>query len=128
MALEYRVTKAGTPPPAIPEDVYPAMLINVKERQDLHYGDVPEPTIELAFRVTEGEQEGVERGLLARFKVSKGKTEDRTSKLFKVLTALTGEEPSDEGSLEDLIGTPCRIKIITRDNGWQYVAEVLPAD
>lgn len=128
MPLNYTVTKSGTPPPPIPEEEYEAILLDVRERADLNFGNNPEPTIELIFQIAEGQHAGIERGLLARFKISKGKTEDRTSKLYKVLTVLIGEEPSGEGSLEDLTGTPCKIKIKTKESGWQYVAEVLPAD
>jgi len=116
---------------AIPEPIdvgiYKAKLVSWEERENPQYGDY----IRMEFEITTGEYKGTLRSLVASKKLTKGKTIETTSKLWKVVTGLRGLEPEkgEQVVLDDLVGTECQILIEDKvgSEGWQEISKVLPA-
>lgn len=122
----YVVTEHEAPEP-IPVGMYPAKLASWEEKTDGAHG----PYIRLEFEITEGEYAKTKRSLIASSKLSKGKTVETTSKLFKTITGLLGREPqpNEKVSLTDLVGTECQILVEdgTGDKkDWQDISKVMP--
>ena len=123
----YTVKEPEAPEP-IPVGMYPAKFIAWDEKSDGAHG----PYVRLEFEITEGDHEGTKRNLIASSKLTKGKTQETTSKLFRTVAGLLGREPkpSEEVSLQDLLETECQILVEDRagdDEGWQDITKVMPA-
>lgn len=123
----YKVKEPEAPEP-IPVGVYSAKLAGWEEKDDGKFG----PYVILTFEITEGEQEGTKRSLVASTKLTKGKSQETTSKLFKAVSGLLGKEPGpdEEISLKDLEGKKCQIVVEDRpgnEEGWQDITKVMPA-
>lgn len=123
----YTVKEAEVPEP-IPVGVYPAKLISWEEKDDGSYG----PYTRLEFEITEGDYAGTTRTLIASSKLTKGKNQKTTSKLFQVITGLLGHEPKkdEKVTLNDLLETECQILVEDRpgdEEGWQDITKVMPA-
>ncbi len=128
MAIKVVFKQTEAPAP-IPEGVYKAALVEVLEDTG-DFGDY----LKLTFEITDGEQEGTTRTMIASKKFSKSKGRNaKASKLYDVVKALTKIEP-DEGQeldVEDLIGKPCQIFIKDgkEKDGivFQEISAVMPA-
>ena len=124
------VVKAAQAPEPEPIEVgvYDAKFVSWDEKDEGQYG----PYIRLDFEITGPTNEGVKRNLVASRKLTRGKSTDTSSKLFKVVQALLGREPGEdeEVSLDDLIGTQCQILVEDKPGnkeGWQEISSVLKA-
>lgn len=122
---KYTVKEPEAPEP-IPVGMYKAKFTEWEEKENPKYG----PYVRLVFEITDGEHTETTRSLVASTKLTKGKTKETTSKLFKVVSGLMGKEPKpdEEISLDDLVGTECQILIEDRpgDDGWQEITKVVP--
>lgn len=123
----FKVKEPEAPEP-IPVGVYPAKFIAWERKEDGTYG----PYIRLEFEITEGEYKGTTRSLVASAKLTKGKTQETTSKLFRAVTGILGKEPGpdEEVSLKKLEGKECQILVEDKsgeDEGWQDVTKVMPS-
>ena len=123
----FRVKEPEAPEP-IPVGVYKAKLVSWEEKEGEQFG----PYVRLEFEISEGEQKGTKRSHIASSKLTKGRTAETTSKLFRAVTALMGKEPApdEEVVLEDLVGSDCQILVEDRqgsDEGWQDITKVMPA-
>jgi hypothetical protein len=115
---------------AVPEPIevgmYKAKLVSWEEHENPQYGDY----VRMEFEIVSGESEGTLRSLVASKKLTKGKTTETTSKLWKVVTGLRGSEPEkgEQVVLDDLVGTECQILIEDKagSDGWQEISKVLP--
>jgi hypothetical protein len=124
---KYTVKEAQAPEP-IPVGVYQAKLAGFEEKDGGEYGAF----IRLDFEIVEGEHKGTRRTHIASAKLTKGKTSETTSKLFRAVTALMGREPGsdEEVSLEELVGSECQILVEDRpgsEEGWQDITKIMPA-
>lgn len=119
------VVKTAQAPEPIEVGMYQAKFISWDEKDEGQYG----PYIRLDFEITGPTNEGVKRNLVASRKLTRGKSADTSSKLFKVVQALLGREPGEDEqvSLDDLIGTECQILVEDKpgsSEGWQEIASV----
>ncbi len=124
---KFTVKEPQAPEP-IPVGVYPAKFTGWEHKEEGKYGSY----VLLEFEINSGEQEGTKRSLAASAKLTKGKTPDTSSKLFRIVTALLGREPSpsEEVDLEELVETNCQILVEDRpgdEQGWQDISKVMPA-
>jgi len=115
-------------PEPIPVGMYPAKFISWEEKSGGEYGDY----VLLEFEVTDGDYAETKRNLIASSKLTKGKTQETTSKLFRAITGLLGREPeaNEEVSLDNLLETKCQILVEDRPGdkeGWQDITKVMPA-
>lgn len=122
------IAQEASAPEPIEVGVYDAKLVSWEEKDNAQYG----PYIRLEFEITSGEFKGTLRSLLASKKLTKGKTAETTSRLWKVVAGLRGSEPEkgEQIVLDDLVGTPCQILVEDKagsDEGWQEISKVLPA-
>ena len=123
----YTVKEPEAPEP-IPVGMYPAKFIAWDEKTDGVHG----PYVRLEFEITEGDHNGTKRNLICSSKLTKGKTQETTSKLFRTITGLLGREPKQNETvgLKDLEGTQCQILVEDRPGdgeGWQDITKVMPA-
>ena len=123
----YTVKEPEAPEP-IPVGMYPAKFVAWDEKTDGAHG----PYVRLEFEITEGEHKGTKRNLICSSKLTKGKTQETTSKLFRTVGGLLGREPkpSEEISLKGLLDTDGQILVEDRpgdDEGWQDITKVMPA-
>lgn len=123
----YTVTEPAVPEP-IPVGMYPAKFIAWEEKTDGVHG----PYVRMEFEITSGDYEDTKRSLIASSKLTKGKTQETTSKLFRTITGLLGREPKPDEkiSLNDLLETECQILVEDRpgdEEGWQDITKVMPA-
>jgi len=121
------IAKEASAPEPIEVGVYKAKLVGWEEKENAQFG----PYIRMEFEITSGENKGVTRSLIASRKLTKGKTTETTSRLWKVISGLRGNEPEkgEQVSLEELVGTECQILVEDRagSDGWQEISKVLPA-
>lgn len=127
MAKKFKV-KEPEAPESIPVGIYPAKFISWEEKTNGEFGDY----VRLEFEITDGEYAETKRSQIASSKLTKGKTQETTSKLYRAVTGLLGREPEadEEISLDDLVGTECQILIEDRpgdEEGWQDITKVMPA-
>lgn len=120
--------KEPTAPEPIEVGVYQAKFVGWEEKTDGVHG----PYVRLEFEITEGDHAGTKRNLIASSKLTKGKTQETTSKLFRTITGLLGREPkpNEKVSLNDLLETECQILVENRPGdveGWQDISKVMPA-
>lgn len=116
---------------AIPEPievgVYNARFTKWEERENPQFGNY----IRMEFEIVSGQYKGTVRSLVASKKLTKGKTVDTTSKLWKVVTSLRGSEPAkgEQVILDELISKECQILVEDKigSEGWQEISKVLPA-
>lgn len=123
----FKVKEAEIPEP-IPVGFYPAKLASWEEKEGGEFGDY----VRLEFEIVDGEYSGITRSLIASSKLTKGKTQETTSKLFRAITGLLGREPKadEEISLDALVEAECQILVEDRSGdkeGWQDITKVLPA-
>ena len=122
----FKVKEPEVPEP-IPVGMYPAKFVSWEAKSG-EYGDY----IRLEFEITDGEYAETKRSLIASSKLTRGKTQETTSKLLRSLTGLLGREPEtdEEVSLDDLLEKECQILIEDRpgdEEGWQDITKVMPA-
>ncbi|MFC1790332.1 hypothetical protein ACFLZP_02510 [Patescibacteria group bacterium] len=127
MAKTYTVKESQAPDP-IPAGVYNAQLKGWEEKEGTQFG----PYVRLVFEITDGEYAETERSFIASAKLTKGKTSETTSKLFRAVTGLLGQEPKpdEEVSLDKLINKKCQILVENRpgnEEGWQDITKIMPA-
>lgn len=123
----YKVKEAEVPEP-IPVGMYAAKFERWEEKTDGNFGAY----VLLEFGITEGNYKDTKRTLIASSKVTKGKTQETTSKLYHAVTGLLGREPNpdEEVKLDQLVGKDCMILVENRagdKEGWQDITRVLPA-
>jgi hypothetical protein len=106
----------------IPDGVYEAKLKSFSEKDEMQYG----PTLSLLFEITTGEEQGTELDLLCSRKLTRGKTLEKSSKLYRVVKALQGSDPEGTVDLNDLTGKACKI-LVSNDSGseWSKITQVL---
>lgn len=119
--------KEPTAPEQIPVGIYDARFVSWEEKEG-NKGNY----VRLEFAITKGEYTDTLRSLLAGSKLTKGKTQETTSKLFRTITGLLGREPkpNENISLDDLVGTDCKILVENKpgsEEGWQDITKVMPA-
>jgi len=118
--------EAAVPEP-IDVGVYNATFVGWEQRENPQFGDY----IRMEFEIASGEYKGTLRSLIASKKLTKGKTTETTSKLWKVVAGLRGSEPEkgEQVVLDDLVGTECQILVEDKagSEGWQEISKVLPA-
>lgn len=124
---KYTVQEAQAPEP-IPVGVYQAKFTGFEEKEGGQFGTY----VRLDFEITEGEYKGTKRTQIASTKLTKGRTAETTSKLFRAVSALMGRDPGqdEEISLNDLIGKDCQILVEDRpgdSEGWQDITKIMPA-
>ena len=123
----YTVTEPAAPEP-IPVGIYPAKFVAWEEKTDGKHG----PYVRLEFEITEGEFKSTKRNLICSSKLTKGTTQETTSKLFRTITGLLGREPNPDEKikLDDLLDSDCQILVEDRPGdkeGWQDITKVMPA-
>jgi|GEM_PF-4429645 len=125
---EFTVTSGGTPPDPIEPGVYQAQFQSWEPKEGGKFG----PCIRLEFVITEGVYKDTTRDLLTSAKISHGSSDDRTSKLYKIIRTLLKRDldVGEKVNLDKLVGEKC--KIFVEDNmkdeqNWQRVSQVLQA-
>lgn len=126
MAINITVKETEVSEP-IKEGMYDALVKEIDEGTGT-FGDY----LKISFEITAGEFKGVLKSSVASKKLSKSKS-GKKSKLFEIVTAITGIAPEAGESLdiEKLIGKSCKILV---KNGqekdgitFQNVTEVMPS-
>jgi hypothetical protein len=119
------VKEAAMPEP-IPVGVYPAKLTDI-EKGEGEFGMY----LKLKFTITDGEHKDTERSTIAKLTLTKGSK--RNSKLYDIVTALSGKAPETEKevSFNSLLNKECQILVKDKPGdkeGWQIISEVMPAN
>lgn len=121
----YTVKEPQLPEP-IPAGMYKAKLAGWEEKTGGNFG----PYLRLEFEITEGEYAKTKRSFIASSKITKGKTTETSSKLFRALTGLLGREPlpNEEISLKEMVGKKCQILVedTPGKENWQNITKIVP--
>ena len=119
------IVEESQAPEPIPAGLYTASFTGWTRNEGGLYG----PFMRLEFEINDGEYTGTKRSMVCSAKLKKGTTFEKSTKLFRAVVGISGQEPEPGESLnlDDLIGTNVQILVEgSNEEGWQDVSKILP--